>query len=1402
MADLTGKTIANTYKDLLQSGRDGQGLPADTPVPIQDGQGNPTGFYLSLNQMDLTGIVKIQGKTLTADVSVLNAVSDFTAVSGFATGNGAGEIVGRTFSASTGISISNADGISGPPTFSLAATSVSAGTYSGQTTLFDVDETGRITGTNTTDTVSVGNVFAVNIQGTTGQFSGDVSIGGSLNFTGALAVDSISVTGDIHGNNVNVSTVFADGLQVTNAVCATSFHGSGAALTSIVAASATNASYAASAGEAAVAVSANHATSANTALFAGSATNATNAVSAVFASSATNATNAVSAVFANSATNATNAINVDYGGVVETSSANLGTVSASDMFVSGPVSVGGTVDVSGAVSIGGGLFVVGDVSAGNIYAGGVITGDGSGLFNVPSAEGGTVKKITAGVGIHAIIDGTTVTDPIIASGTLALNANQSFGTVSASSLSISASASFADNAVLNFGDSNDLTIQHNGSNSLITESGTGSLFVQSNDIRLTNTGSFSMLTLTDGQDAEFPYGVQVSGTVSATSFVGPTITSINSVIAGVSSTMATSIDNTNTNVTALSATMATSIDNSNTNITTNTNAITSINSVIAGVSSALATSINNTNTNLTALSATMATSIDNSNTNITTNTNAITSINSVISGVSSTLATSINNTNSNVTALSATMATSIANHLPLAGGTMTGNLILNGAPSANLQAATKQYVDNLTAAAIHFHTAVRVESPDTAGNLNATYDNGTSGVGATLTNAGTQAALVIDGVTLNTSDRVLIYNQTNGYENGVYTVTNTGSASTNWVLTRATDADSYEPNDNTGIDGGSYFFVEEGDTGAGEAYVCSNVGTITIGTTDITFTLFSSALVYTAGSGININGSRVVSTSGVPTNADLATVSATLATSISNHLPLAGGTLTGTVSGTNASFSGNVSASNFYGDGSNLTNLPTAPTSVSSYTVNTLTIVSGATLNGDNVATSSAISAVSATMATSIANQANAITSINNKITAVSGALATSINNSNSAITALSATLAASIGNQATDTRVNALSATLATSINNSNTNITTNTNAITSINNVTTSINSKIATVSSTLATSISTVNSRITSLSATFATSIANQATDSRVTALSATFATSIANQNQTITAGNGLTGGGSGNVTLNVGAGTGISVAADSVGLATAGAGAGTYGSTSNNTKIDTITLDAYGRVTAVATGGTGDIDGVTAGSGLTGGGTSGTVTLNVGAGTGVTVNANDIAIGQAVGTGNSVTFAGVNINGNLNAVDNIYLARYLYHEGDTDTYIDFVAANEMRVVTGGSENLRFRQNYIQAYENVVGSVETSSKTGSVTPDLQNYNSFVWTLTGNITLNNPSTEIAGMSGVFIFIHSGAGRTVSLGTDWETAGGAGLTLSSASGAVDIVPYYVQASGNILLGTPQLAFS
>jgi len=109
-------------------------------------------------------------------------------------------------------------------------------------------------------------------------------------------------------------------------------------------------------------------------------------------------------------------------------------------------------------------------------------------------------------------------------------------------------------------------------------------------------------------------------------------------------------------------------------------------------------------------------------------------------------------------------------------------------------------------------------------------------------------------------------------------------------------------------------------------------------------------------------------------------------------------------------------------------------------------------------------------------------------------------------------------------------------------------------------------------------------------------------------------------------------------------------------------------------------------------------------------------------------------------------------------------------------------------------------------VTGSAVASTFSGSVSGtallDYNAYQNFVLTMTGNITLSNPSTEKVGQSGFIVLIHSGAGRTVSLGTDYETAGGAGLTLSGTSGATDIVPYIVAASGRILLGTPQLAFS
>ncbi len=175
------------------------------------------------------------------------------------------------------------------------------------------------------------------------------------------------------------------------------------------------------------------------------------------------------------------------------------------------------------------------------------------------------------------------------------------------------------------------------------------------------------------------------------------------------------------------------------------------------------------------------------------------------------------------------------------------------APATSNDIVNKAYVDTLVARGIHFHQPVRVESPI---NLNATYNNGTAGVGATLTNAGTQAALVIDGVTVNVADRVLVYEQTTQTQNGIYVVTNVGSVSTNWVLTRSSDADTYVIDSSNGLSEGATVFVQQGTTGAGETYTCNTVGVITFGTTAITFVQISAAQIYSAGTGLTLTGTQ------------------------------------------------------------------------------------------------------------------------------------------------------------------------------------------------------------------------------------------------------------------------------------------------------------------------------------------------------------------------------------------------------------------------------------------------------------------------------------------------------------------------------------------------------------------
>ena len=104
--------------------------------------------------------------------------------------------------------------------------------------------------------------------------------------------------------------------------------------------------------------------------------------------------------------------------------------------------------------------------------------------------------------------------------------------------------------------------------------------------------------------------------------------------------------------------------------------------------------------------------------------------------------------------------------------------------------------------------------------------------------------------------------------------------------------------------------------------------------------------------------------------------------------------------------------------------------------------------------------------------------------------------------------------------------------------------------------------------------------------------------------------------------------------------------------------------------------------------------------------------------------------------------------------------------------------------------------------------STYTGTgLTLDFDTYQNFILTLSsGSNTLANPTTEAGnvGQTGVLIIIQpsSGSAGTISLGTDYESVGGAGLTLSSANSAYDVLPYIIKADNSILLGAPQLGFA
>jgi len=192
------------------------------------------------------------------------------------------------------------------------------------------------------------------------------------------------------------------------------------------------------------------------------------------------------------------------------------------------------------------------------------------------------------------------------------------------------------------------------------------------------------------------------------------------------------------------------------------------------------------------------------------------------------------------------------NDLTTTGDTVFGGTVtLSVNPVLALEAATKSYVDGV-AVGLEFKESVICASTLA---YTVTYVNGADGVGATLTNADAQAAFEADGISPTVGQRVLIKDQADAAQNGIYTVTLEGDGASNWVLTRAIDHD--EPSE---MDAGCFVVIDTGTTLALTSWA-QTTKVVTVGTTSVSFSQFTYGTNFPeiTVDNIHINGNTISS---------------------------------------------------------------------------------------------------------------------------------------------------------------------------------------------------------------------------------------------------------------------------------------------------------------------------------------------------------------------------------------------------------------------------------------------------------------------------------------------------------------------------------------------------------------